>query len=69
MTHKFGITIEQDKDGFYVGKIPALPGCVVKRESIDELFEQFEKAIAIYLKAQQGVKHFYHSLTGFVYVK
>ena len=50
MTTEYTIRIEKDKDGYYVGSIPALPGCHSQAKSIDQLMERMEEAIALWLE-------------------
>ena len=44
------ILVEKDNDGYYVGSIPALPGCHSQARSVDQLMEMMEEAIALWLE-------------------
>ena len=35
MSTEYTIVIEKDEDGYYVGSVPALPGCHTQGTSID----------------------------------
>ena len=43
-----------EKDGFYVGSVPGLPGCHTQGTSIDQLIERMEEAIALWLEVEGG---------------
>ncbi|MBI4272529.1 type II toxin-antitoxin system HicB family antitoxin [Candidatus Uhrbacteria bacterium] len=47
---QFKVIIERDEDGFFVASVPALPGCVTQGETIDELNENIQDAIALCLE-------------------
>ena len=38
------ILIEKDEDGYYVGSIPALPGCHFQAKSVDQLMERMGRS-------------------------
>ena len=40
MKNEYTILIEKDEDGYYVGSIPALPGCHSQARSVDQLMER-----------------------------
>ena len=49
MTRDFTVLIERDEEGWYVGSVPALPGCHTQAHSLDELMDRVRDAIALYL--------------------
>ena len=51
--NEYTILIEKDEDGYYVGSIPALPGCHSQARSVDQLMERMEEAIALWLEVEQ----------------
>ena len=53
MKNEYTILIEKDEDGYYVGSIPALPGCHSQARSVDQLMERMEEAIALWLDVEQ----------------
>ena len=53
MKNVYTILIEKDEDGYYVGSIPALPGCHSQARSVDQLMERMEEAIALWLEVEQ----------------
>lgn len=53
MKNEYTILIEKDEDGYYVGSIPALPGCHSQAKSVDLLMERMEEAIALWLEVEQ----------------
>ena len=52
MSTEYTIVIEKDEDGYYVGSIPALPGCHTQGKSIDQLLERLWEAIALRLEVE-----------------
>ena len=50
MSTEYTIVIEKDEDGYYVGSVPALPGCHSQGRSIDQLLERMQEAIALCLE-------------------
>lgn len=53
MKKEYTILIEKDEDGYYVGSIPALPGCHSQAKSVDQLMERMEEAITLWLEVEQ----------------
>ena len=53
MKNVYTILIEKDEDGYYVGSIPALPGCHSQARSVDQLMGRMEEAIALWLEVEQ----------------
>ena len=52
MKNEYTILIEKDEDGYYVGSIPALPGCHSQAKSVDQLMERMEEAISLLQQPQ-----------------
>ena len=52
MNAEYTIVIEKDEDGYYVGSVPALPGCHTQAKSIDQLLERLREAIALWLEVE-----------------
>ena len=50
MNREFSVVIERDEDGYYVGSVPALPGCHTQARSLDELMDRVREAIAVCLE-------------------
>jgi len=50
MSTEYTIVIEKDEDGYYVGSVPALPGCHTQGPSIAQLLERMQEAIALWLE-------------------
>ena len=53
MKNVYTVLIEKDEGGYYVGSIPALPGCHSQARSVDQLMERMEEAIALWLEVEQ----------------
>jgi predicted RNase H-like HicB family nuclease len=52
MSRDFDVIIERDSEGYYVASVPALPGCHTQAQSLDELSERIQEAIALYLEVE-----------------
>jgi predicted RNase H-like HicB family nuclease len=50
MSREFSVVIERDEEGYYVGSVPALPGCHTQARSLDELMDRVREAIALCLE-------------------
>ncbi len=50
---KFAVVIERDEDGYYVAKVPSLPGCHTQAKSLDELMKGVKEAIELYLEVEK----------------
>jgi len=46
----FKIIVEKDESGYYVGEVPALPGCFSQGKSIEELKINITEAIEGWLE-------------------
>ncbi len=44
---QFKVIIERDEDGFFVGSVPALPGCYTQAKTISELTLRLKEAIKL----------------------
>lgn len=53
MAKKFSVIIEQDGDGVYIGRVPALKGCVTQGDTKEELIKNIKEAIELYLEVQK----------------
>lgn len=53
MSREFNVVIERDEDGFFVGSVPALPGCHTQAKSLDELMQRVREAILLCLEVEQ----------------
>ena len=50
--YKFTVLIEQDEDGVYVAKVPALKGCHTQAHSIEEIYPRIREAIELCLEVE-----------------
>ena len=64
MSTEYTIVIEKDEDGYYVGSVPALPGCHTQGKSIDQLLERMEEAIALWLEVESEIDPMVDANTG-----
>jgi predicted RNase H-like HicB family nuclease len=49
MARVFDVVIQKDADGYYVGSVPALPGCHTQAKSLDKLMVRIREAIELCL--------------------
>ena len=52
MSTQYTIVIEKDEDGYFVGSVPALPGCHTQGTSMDQLLERMQEAIVLWLEVE-----------------
>ena len=52
MTRHFKVVVERNSEGFFVATVPALPGCHTQAQSLDQLMERVQEAIALYLEVE-----------------
>ena len=52
MGREFDVVVERDGEGYYVGSVPALPGCHTQARSLDELMDRIKEAIELCLEVQ-----------------
>jgi len=57
MSRQFDVIIERDSEGWYVGSVPALPGCHTQARSLDELRERIAEAVMLYLEERGDGPH------------
>jgi predicted RNase H-like HicB family nuclease len=53
---ELSVVVERDREGFYVGSIPSLPGCHSQAKSLDELMERIREAAELCLEVE-GADH------------
>ncbi len=46
----FRVVVEKDESGYYVGEVPALPGCLSQGKSVEELKVNIAEAIEGWLE-------------------
>ena len=52
MERNFDVVVERDAEGYYVGSVPALPGCHTQAKSLDELDRRIREAIELCLEVE-----------------
>ena len=57
MNDVYTVIIEKDEDGYYVGSVPALPGCHTQAKSVDQLMERMEEAVSLWLEVEKASDH------------
>lgn len=67
MNDVYTVIIEKDEDGYYVGSIPALPGCHTQAKSVDQLMERMEDAVSLWLEVEKASDHSPFELVGIQY--
>ena len=49
----FLVVIEQDKDGWFVAKVPSIQGCFTQGKTVDQALERIKEAIQVCLEAEK----------------
>ena len=55
---EFYAVIDRDEDGQFFAYVPELPGCHTCGETMEELLENLEEAIALYLEVVEHPREF-----------
>ena len=53
ISQNYNVVIERDREGYFVGSVPMLPGCHTQAKSLDELVSRIQEAIELYLEVEQ----------------
>ena len=53
MKRDFDVVIERDAEGYFVGSVPACPGCHTQAKSLDVLVERMREAIELWLEENE----------------
>ena len=53
MEKKFTVIVEKGLDGYYIGEVPALPGCYSQGKTVKELTENIKEAIELYIESMK----------------
>ena len=64
---QFKIIIEQDEDGYFVGSVPALPGCHTQAKTLPELKKKIREAILLCLEVARTDPQYRRRLKNFAY--
>jgi len=64
---QFKIIIEQDEDGYFVGSVPALPGCHTQAKTLPELKKKIREAILLCLEVAKIDLQYRKSIQTFSY--
>lgn len=51
---KYRVFIEQDEDGVFIAKAPALPGCVSQGQTRSEAVKNIQEAIELYIESLEA---------------
>lgn len=49
----FLVVIEQDKNGWFVAKVPSIQGCFTQGKTVDQALERIKEAIQVCLEAEK----------------
>ena len=49
---RFSVIVEKDRDGWFVGSVPELPGCHTQGRTLDELLERVREAVDLYIDVE-----------------
>jgi predicted RNase H-like HicB family nuclease len=51
---KLHITLEKDESGYYVAKVPAMPGCISQGKTRKEAIENIQEAIEGWMETMES---------------
>ncbi len=51
--YNFLVLIEQDKDGWFVAKVPDIRGCYTQGKTVEQAMERVKEAIQVCLEADE----------------
>jgi len=54
VSRSFAVVVTKDEDGWFVGEVPALPGCLTQGRTVAEVTERIKEAILLFLDAKEG---------------
>lgn len=66
-THQFKVIVEQDEDGYFIGSVPALPGCFTQAKTLPELKKRLQEAISLCLEMVRFDSQYRQRLKDFAY--
>ena len=66
---EFDVIIEKSVDGWFIGSVPALPGCYTQGRTEKQLLERMREAIQCYLEAMKEIKNKKSEESAFVGIK
>ena len=55
---KLHVIIEQDKAGYYVAEVPALPGCLSQGKTYEQALDNIKEAVEGWLEVMESKKQF-----------
>lgn len=64
---QFKVIVEQDEDGYFVGSIPALPGCYTQSKTLLELKKRLREAASLCLEVARLDPQYRQRLKNFAY--
>ena len=63
-TREYRVIIERDADGYFVGTVPALPGCHTQGKTLEQLHKRLHEVIELCLEeARENPKYRRHIRT------
>lgn len=64
---QFRAIIERDEDGYYVGSVPALPGCHAQAKTMEELRTRLREAVILCLEVATEDKKYRAQINSLAY--
>ena len=65
--NQFKILIERDEDGYFIGSVPALPGCHTQAKTLPELMVRVKEAIKLCLEVARKDPGYSRKIRRFAY--
>lgn len=51
--YHFPVIIEKDKNGYYLGKVPALRSCYTQAKTLPELYKRLNEAVGLCIAVEE----------------
>lgn len=64
---QFRAIIERDEDGYYVGSVPALPGCHTQAKTMEELRVRLREAVLLCLEVAERDTKYHEQIKDLAY--
>lgn len=52
---EFTVIIEKDEEGWYVAKVPEIPGCYTQGKTLPQVLERIKEAIEVCLESKTPI--------------
>jgi predicted RNase H-like HicB family nuclease len=61
-THHYKVIVERGRDGYFVGRVPLIPGCLTHGKNYEELLTNIKEAIQLCLEVAADDPEYQNSI-------